>query len=95
MRRGILDDDGTEKGYYKGAIVGWLPCEQADFVSETTGLPAALWRVRYDEVVEEVIRLPPSGRDEEDLERHEVEEGLQSYVEEDDDPSWYKVRVRV
>ena len=62
-RRSILID-GAVGGYADAVVVSWLPPEVADFVSEATGKPAALWRIRYTSA--------PLTDDVEDLEEHEV-----------------------
>lgn len=48
VRRAILEDATSETrvGYADGSVVGWLPKEQSDFVSEFSDSPAALWHVK-------------------------------------------------
>eukprot|EP00281_Chroomonas_sp_CCMP1168_P016533 CAMPEP_0206216516 /NCGR_PEP_ID=MMETSP0047_2-20121206/2762_1 /ASSEMBLY_ACC=CAM_ASM_000192 /TAXON_ID=195065 /ORGANISM="Chroomonas mesostigmatica_cf, Strain CCMP1168" /LENGTH=62 /DNA_ID=CAMNT_0053638867 /DNA_START=82 /DNA_END=267 /DNA_ORIENTATION=- len=47
--RSTLDVSGKPSGTVRGKISGWLPVEVADFVSDHSGLPAALWHVVYDD----------------------------------------------
>jgi hypothetical protein len=49
-------------GVQDATVWGWLPAEESNFVKEASGLPAALWRIRFDR--------PEVG--EEDLEEAEV-----------------------
>ncbi len=41
-------EEGAAAYCKTGVLVGWLPAEQSEFVSEETGRPAALWRLVYD-----------------------------------------------
>ena len=68
-RRLVKGDDGKPAGHANGRIVGWLPADISDFVCKETGLPAALWRVEFDD--EDI--------GEEDLELHEVEAAVAAY----------------
>ncbi len=56
-------------GAADGQIVGWLPAEKADYISDITHVPVALWHVLYDE----------EGLGEEDLEEFEVREAIDSF----------------
>ena len=66
-------------------MVGWLPKDKSDFVDDQ-GRPAALWHVVYDEVhrfdtdqavSNDLYRLDQEREmGEEDLEQHEVQEGV-------------------
>ena len=49
VRRAVADERGTVIDFADGTIVGYLPLELAGYISELTGRPAALWRVRYDD----------------------------------------------
>ena len=53
----------------RGVVAGWLSAAEADFVSEATGAPAALWRVVYDD----------RELGAEDLEEAEVQQGIREY----------------
>jgi hypothetical protein len=53
-----------------GRVFGWLPAEEADFKSEETGQPAALWRVKFDD------RNVTS----QDLEEHEVRAAMRAFA---------------
>jgi hypothetical protein len=53
----------------RGVVAGWLSATEADFVSETTGVAAALWRVVYDDGELGV----------EDLEEAEVQLGIREF----------------
>ena len=49
VRRSIIDGEGAfarVSGFAHGTIVGWLPADESDFISEVTGEPAALWHGR-------------------------------------------------
>ncbi len=51
VRRAVYDEESGEiVGAEDGEIVGWLPLEVADFVSEFFKKPAALWHMVYDNV---------------------------------------------
>jgi hypothetical protein len=41
-------EEGAAAYCKTGVLMGWLPAEQSEFVSEETGRPAALWRLVYD-----------------------------------------------
>eukprot|EP00960_Hanusia_phi_P050952 760518-Hanusia_phi.AAC.2 len=71
VRRALYDDAGEQKvvSAADGTIVGWLPAEVSDFVSEYFKVPAALWHVKFDS----------AAVGEEDLEQFEVEDGILSY----------------
>jgi len=69
VRRNVRGDDGKLVGKGNGMIVGWLPAEKSDFYCRETGLPAALWHVRFDD--DEV--------GEEDLEVSEVQAACRDY----------------
>ena len=69
VRRAVLGKEGSVVDFSDGSVVGYLPVEQADYLSELTGKPAALWRIRHDDVSMGV----------EDLEWVEVEDAMESY----------------
>ena len=70
VRRAVYDEDSAEiVGAADGEIVGWLPLEVSDFVSEFFKKPAALWHMVYDN---EAVG-------EEDLEEFEVRDAIESY----------------
>jgi len=56
-------------GAADGKIVGWLPAEKADYVSDITHAPVALWHVLYDD----------DALGEEDLEEFEVWDAIDSF----------------
>lgn len=64
-----------------GCVIGWLPPDQSDFVNND-GQPAALWRLHFDEMFEpdkdseDWTRQDPSILGFEDLEEHEVLQGI-------------------
>uniref|UniRef100_A0A7S2WSB3 Uncharacterized protein n=1 Tax=Rhizochromulina marina TaxID=1034831 RepID=A0A7S2WSB3_9STRA len=67
IRRRILEPGADGDTFVDGVITGWLSAKESDF-EDSSGTPAPLWHVRYT-----------SGSlagDEEDLERHEVEESI-------------------
>jgi hypothetical protein len=67
VRRPVYDENSDDiVDVANGEIVGWLPLEVSDFVSESSKKPAALWHVVYDS--------DPPG--EEDLEESEVIDGI-------------------
>ena len=69
VRRAVYDESSGEiVGAEDGEIVGWLPLEVADFVSEFFNRPVALWHMVYDH---EAVG-------EEDLEEFEVHDAIQS-----------------
>ena len=71
VRRAVYDEaSGEIVGAEDGEIVGWLPLEVADFVSEFFNRPVALWHMVYDH---EAVG-------EEDLEEFEVHDAIQSYL---------------
>ena len=71
VRRAVYDESSGEiVGAEDGEIVGWLPLEVADFVSEFFNRPVALWHMVYDH---EAVG-------EEDLEEFEVHDAIQSYL---------------
>ena len=69
VRRAIEDAFGTVTAFADGTVVGFLPLEHADYISELTGRPAALWHVKYDDA-----RIG-----QEDLEEVEVIDAIESY----------------
>jgi hypothetical protein len=69
VRRNVRGDDGKLAGWANGSIVGWLPADKSDFYCKETGLPSALWHVRFDD--EEI--------GEEDLEHAEVQAARLEY----------------
>ncbi len=69
VRRAIEDAFGTVTAFADGTVVGFLPLEHADYISELTGRPAALWHVQYDDA-----RIGH-----EDLEEVEVIDAIESY----------------
>ena len=71
VRRAVYDEEtGEIVGAADGEIVGWLPLEVADFVSEFFHKPAALWHMVYDN---EAVG-------EEDLEEFEVRDAVNSFL---------------
>ena len=74
VRRAVYDENSDHiVGVADGEIVGWLPLEVSDFVSESSKKPAALWHMVYDSEPSP----PPPG--EEDLEESEVIDAIESY----------------
>jgi hypothetical protein len=69
VRRAIEDAFGTVTAFADGTVVGFLPLEHADYISELTGRPSALWHVQYDDA-----RIG-----QEDLEEVEVIDAIESY----------------
>ena len=72
VRRAVYaghENRGHIVGAGDGTIVGWMPSEVSDFVSEFYKKPAALWHMVYDS---EAIG-------EEDLEEFEVRHAIESY----------------
>ena len=60
VRRAVYDEESGEiVGAEDGEIVGWLPLEVADFVSEFFKKPAALWHMVYDNVAVGEVSLSP------------------------------------
>jgi hypothetical protein len=47
--RRCLNEEEKIVGFADGQIVGWLPAEKADYVSDNLHAPGALWRVRFDD----------------------------------------------
>jgi hypothetical protein len=68
VRRSLREDDKIVGGA-DGEIVGWLPAEKADYISDITHVPVALWHVLYDD----------EALGEEDLEEFEVREAIDSF----------------
>lgn len=68
IMRSVLCDKGTGRvtGFSKGKVVGWLPADESDFVSEETGEAAALWHVELE-----------GDLGEEDLEEYELVEAME------------------
>jgi len=61
VRRAVYDEaSGEIVGAEDGEVVGWLPLEVADFVSEFFKKPAALWHMVYDNVAVGEVSLSPS-----------------------------------
>jgi hypothetical protein len=74
VRRAVYDENSYHiVGVADGEIVGWLPLEVSDFVSESSKKPAALWHMVYDS------EPPPRPPGEEDLEESEVIDAIESY----------------
>lgn len=48
VRRAIIagDDSETVVGFADGTVVGWLPSDMSDFVSEFTKIAAPLWHIK-------------------------------------------------
>ena len=69
VRRVVLNKNGQEVGFSDGTVMGHLPVAQADYISEFTGKPEALWRIKFDD----------SSMGEEDLEWVEVEDAISNY----------------
>ena len=69
VRRVVLNKHGQEVGFSDGTVMGHLPVAQADYISEFTGKPEALWRIKFDD----------SSMGEEDLEWVEVEDAISNY----------------
>ena len=67
LRRAVFGEDGKPAGAVEAEVVGWMPPEIADFQNDA-GDAAALWRVRYT--------AGALAGDEEDLEEHEIMEGM-------------------
>jgi hypothetical protein len=44
----IVNEEGGKRSFAAGTVVGWLPIEVADFVSEYTNEAAALWHIKFD-----------------------------------------------
>ena len=68
VRRSVTEEEKIV-GAADGEIVGWLPAEKADYVSDITHAPVALWRVLYDDAT----------LGEEDLEEFEVQDAIDSF----------------
>lgn len=70
VRRPVYEENGDDiVDVAHGEIVGWLPLEVSDFVSESSKKPAALWHMVYDS----------DSPGEEDLEEYEVIDGIELY----------------
>ena len=69
VRRAVLNKNGQEVGFSDGTVMGHLPVAQADYISEFTGKPEALWRIKFDDY----------SMGEEDLEWVEVEDAISNY----------------
>jgi hypothetical protein len=71
IMRSVLCDNGSGRvsGFSRGVVVGWLPADESDFVSEETGKPAALWHVELE-----------GDLGEEDLEEFELIEAEELYA---------------
>ena len=67
VRRCVREEEQIV-GFADGKIVGWLPAEKADYVSDITHKPGALWHVRFDD---ETVG-------DEDLEEFEVHDAIDS-----------------
>ena len=69
--RSVLCENGSGRvsGFSRGVVVGWLPADESDFVSEETGKPAALWHVELE-----------GDLGEEDLEEFELVEAEELYA---------------
>jgi hypothetical protein len=48
VRRSVREEEKI-KGAADGEIVGWLPAEKADYISDITHAPVALWHMLYDD----------------------------------------------
>ena len=44
----IVNEERGTRSFAAGTVVGWLPIEVADFVSEYTNEAAALWHIKFD-----------------------------------------------
>ena len=66
VRRTYLDKTPDAPRSVDGTVTSWVRAEDSNYVSEKTGLPAALWMVKYDD----------AAIGEEELEASEVEEAL-------------------
>jgi hypothetical protein len=71
VRRSILDSAGEVMGFKDGTVVGYLPLQEADYISELTGKPAPLWRVAFDD---------DRTMGQEDLEEVEVEDAIKLHA---------------
>jgi len=49
VRRYVYDWRGAKSDAKHGVVTHWLPVELADYVSEETGEPSALWKVTFDD----------------------------------------------
>eukprot|EP00960_Hanusia_phi_P033320 750403-Hanusia_phi.AAC.1 len=77
--RRVVYNDSSKPFTADGTVVGWLPVELADFISEHTNEAAALWHIHFDD---DTIG-------EEDLEEFEVKDAIDLFTEsqKDDSPS--------
>ncbi len=66
--RRCLKEEEKIVGFADGQIVGWLPAEKADYVSDILHAPGALWHVRFDD----------EDMGAEDLEYFEVQDAIDS-----------------
>ena len=72
VRRAIISpQDDAVLGFADGTVVAFLPEHESDVLSDFTGLPAALWRVKYDDKVD---------MGEEELEEVEVDDAIEAFA---------------
>uniref|UniRef100_A0A7S4U6Z4 Plant heme peroxidase family profile domain-containing protein n=1 Tax=Guillardia theta TaxID=55529 RepID=A0A7S4U6Z4_GUITH len=76
--RRVVYNENSEPFPADGTVVGWLPVDLADFTSEHTNEPAALWHIQFDD----------ENIGEEDLEEFEVRDAIDLYKDRlKEDPS--------
>ena len=74
VRRYVYDSSQRPIDCADGVVVGWLDNDESDFFPDGSNVPAALWRVQYDDT-----RIGS-----EDLEEYEVKEAMELLSREQD-----------